>query len=65
MKIADNYDMVAKGKPDMRTEVVWLTQVSMRELRNDVVHSGKNDIKEETINETINRAQGFLKRRRR
>lgn len=60
MKIAQNYKEVANGAPEMKEEVMWLAQPSMREQRNDIVHSGLNHIKRETINEAIERAESFL-----
>ena len=41
-------------------EVMWLTRLSMRDQRNDIVHSGLNHIQRETVNEAIARAESFL-----
>ncbi|HIH49887.1 MAG: HEPN domain-containing protein [Candidatus Micrarchaeaceae archaeon] len=60
MKIAHNYKRVVNGTQDIRDEVMWLTRLSMRDQRNDIVHSGLNHIQRETVNEAIARAESFL-----
>ncbi len=60
MKVAANYDIVTKGNPNLRVDIGWLTQMSIRDKRNDVVHSGRNHIPVETVNNVISRAESFL-----
>jgi uncharacterized protein (UPF0332 family) len=60
LRVAENYKRVANGAPDMKGELLWLAEVSMRDRRNDIVHSGLNHLHRELTKDTVARAQTFL-----
>ena len=64
MRFAANYNRVTNFTPGLKEEVMWLAQLSMKDQRNDIVHSGLNHVRMKTVNEVITHAEDFLAKAR-
>ena len=60
IKIGENFDLVAGNMPSIREELLWMSQLSIRTLRNGIIHSGLNHTPRNTVNETITNAEQLL-----